>query len=205
MSNALFYLNDKDFHLKETSPGALNLCVKFEGYSLLLFYSNNCEHSAKLLPVFKQLPEIIGGCTIGLVNVDNNKKIIEDSKKTNVPITYVPLIVLYTTTGPGSHSLPFMRYDGVYEKVAIKNFVIDIANKLSKQKSSQREIKQTPQQKKQEEVENSIPKYTIGVPKNSKSKKNKGYGNFDSAYKSGDGKQKNGNPSVAKFNQDRFG
>jgi hypothetical protein len=197
MSTALYYVNHKDFALQETEPNKLNLCVKFQGYSLLLFYSKNCQHSAKLLPIFKQLPESIGGCLVGLVNIDNNRSLIEESKKTQAPISYVPLIILYASNG-GNVGIPFMRYDGPADKDQIKNFVIDTASKLSKQRMQQQKAppKQVP--------ESNIPKYTIGLPKNSKKGATSGYGNFDSAYKSGENTNKNRNPDVSKFSQQRF-
>lgn len=198
MSTALYYVNDKDFVLKETEPNKLNLCVKFQGYSLLLFYSKNCQYSQKLLPIFNQLPETIGGCLVGLVNIDNNRSLIENSKKTQAPISYVPLIILYASNGNTGYSIPFMRYDGPPDKNQIKNFVIETANKLSKQKNQQ---KNSQNQQQQQQVTKNIPKYTIGLPKNSKSG-NGGYGNFDNAYKTA-GKM-NRNPDVEKFSQQRF-
>ncbi len=198
MSTALYYINHKDFTLQQTETDKLNLCVKFQGYSLLLFYSKNCQHSAKLLPIFKQLPESIGGCLVGLVNIDNNRSLIQESKKTHAPISYVPLIILYASNG-GNVGIPFMRYDGPADKDQIKNFVIDTASKLSKQRAQQQK---TPQ--KQVTHESNIPKYTIGLPKNSKKGANSGYGNFDSAYKSGENNNKNRNPDVSKFSQGRF-
>ena len=196
MSTALYYVNHKDFILQETEPNKLNLCIKFQGYSLLLFYSNNCQHSARLLPIFKQLPETIGGCTVGLVNIDNNRSIIDDSKKTQTPISYVPLIILYVSNG--NNGIPFMRYDGPADKEQIKNFVIETANKLSKQRMHQKTSQ------KQQAPETNIPKYTIGLPKNSKKGATTGYGNFDNAYKTGDNKNINRNPDVSKFSRQRF-
>ena len=93
MSSGLFYLNETDFTVKETQKGK-TLSVGIEGYSLVLFYSTKCQHCQTLIPVFKKLPNTVGGCTFAMVNISQNKGIVTKSSTTKSPIKYVPLMIL---------------------------------------------------------------------------------------------------------------
>ncbi len=81
MSSGLFYLNETDFTVKETQKGK-TLSVGIEGYSLVLFYSTKCQHCQSLIPIFKKLPNSVGGCTFAMVNVSQNKGIVTKSSTT---------------------------------------------------------------------------------------------------------------------------
>lgn len=151
MSNGLLFLTSDDFVLSKGTKGTI-LCTSIPGFSLLLFYSTQCPHCQKLIPIFKKLPGSIGGCQFGMINVSTNKNCIRMSKDTIAPITYVPYIILYV------NGRPFMRYNGQYTENDLKKFVIDVANKIeTKQKFSNDQVK--------EDVRGRIPAYTIGLPK----------------------------------------
>ena len=169
MSTGLFYLNESDFMIKE-GPKGNSLCVGIDGYSLILFYSTKCEHCQSLIPIFKKLPSSVGGCTFAMVNVSQNRGVINKAKTTRSPITYVPLIILHI------NGEPFMRYDGPHEFSKLKRFVIEIAQKVSKNKGSNTSTMQ------QVAPEVSIPAYTIGRPKNSGPINDVCYLGFDAAY-----------------------
>lgn len=150
MSGLLFLGND-DFTLMKGTKGNI-LCSSIPGYSLILFYSTQCPHCQKLIPIFKKLPGTIGGCQFGMINVSTNKNCIRLSNDTIAPITYVPYIVLYI------NGRPFMRYLGPHDANELKKFIIEVAQKMdSKQKF-------TNQANILENRETSIPAYTIGVP-----------------------------------------
>ena len=172
MSSGLFYLNETDFTVKETQKGK-TLAVGIEGYSLVLFYSTKCQHCQSLIPIFKKLPNSVGGCTFAMVNVSQNRGIVTKSSTTKSPIKYVPLMILHV------NGEPFMRYDGPHEMEEIKRFVIEIAKKMSKNKKPQSNVART-------KAANSvaIPGYTIGRPKNSGKRDAVSYPGFDSAYPS---------------------
>ena len=80
-SPGLYYLQSDDFLVRTGTKGT-TLCNNIEGFSLILFYSNKCEHSQALLPIFKKLPSQVQQCTFGLINVTLNKKIVSMSKNT---------------------------------------------------------------------------------------------------------------------------
>lgn len=149
MSGLLFLTSD-DFITSKGTKGPI-LCHSIPGFSLILFYSNQCPHCKMLIPIFKCLPGTIGGCQFGMLNVGANKDCIRMSKETIAPINYVPYIVLYI------NGRPFMRYQGPYDQNEIKRFVIDVAQKVqNKQKFSDDKVKEDPR--------GGIPQYTIGHP-----------------------------------------
>jgi hypothetical protein len=149
--SGLLFLTSEDFTISKGTKGNI-LCHSIPGFSLILFYSTQCEHCQLLIPIFKKLPGTIGGCQFGMVNVGANKAVVRMSKETIAPITYVPYIVLYI------NSKPFMSYRGPHDAGEIRRFVFEIAQKVnSKQKfSDEAAIKEDPR--------GGIPAYTIGHP-----------------------------------------
>jgi len=149
MSSGLLFLTSEDFVVTKGTKGTI-MCNTIPGFSLILFYSTQCEHCQKLIPIFKKLPGTIGGCQFGMINVSTNKKAVMMSKNTIAPITYVPYIVLYI------QGKPFMRYNGPHDSGEIRRFVIEVANKVqNKQEFSKDTVKKEG---------SSIPAYTIGHP-----------------------------------------
>lgn len=149
MSGLLFLTSD-DFNISKGTKGNI-LCHSIPGFSLVLFYSTQCEHCKELIPIFKKLPGTIGGCQFGMINVSSNKNCIRMSKETIVPITYVPYIILYI------NGRPFMRYQGPYDSGEIRKFVLEVSqNVANKQKFSSEKVKEDPH--------GGIPEYTIGKP-----------------------------------------
>ena len=176
MSQGLFYLKDTDFELRSKPKGPV-LCTRSPGYALVLFYSPKCKHSAALLPVFKKLPGSVGGCTFALCNVSVNKAVVQQSRSTTAPIKYVPYVVLHI------NGEPFMRYDGPAELDSLKRFVLEIAQKVTKN----RPINTVNQGVKVEEPVPEVPAFTIGVPKNSGPRGEVNYGSFETVYGGGAG------------------
>jgi thioredoxin-like negative regulator of GroEL len=150
--STLLFLSSDDFYVTKGTKGDI-LCNSISGFSLILFYSTQCNYCKDLIPIFKSLPGSIGGCQFGLINVSAQKAIIGKSKDTITPIKYVPYIVLYI------NGKPFMLYQGPYIANEIKKFIFEVSQKInSKQEfSSSENIKQ--------KTKNSIPSYTIGIPK----------------------------------------
>lgn len=128
MSGILF-LNADDFVMKKAEKGNL-LCLNYDiqGLSLVLFYSNECQHCNKLMVKYKQLPFNINGCQFTMININkpDNRRIVQSSNHTIVPITYVPDILLYVD------GVPYMRYDGPHEIHSIKAFILDVYQQLQK-------------------------------------------------------------------------
>lgn len=148
MSGLLFLTSD-DFVVTKGSKGSI-LCHGIPGFSLILFYSTQCQHCQTLIPIFKKLPGTIGGCQFGMINISTNKQCVKMSNETIAPIEYVPYIILYI------QGKPFMKYNSSYDVETIKRFVIEVANKVqNKTKFSTDNVKN---------VDKSIPEYSIGHP-----------------------------------------
>lgn len=192
--SGILYLNANDFIIKKNDKGNL-LCLNYEirGLSLILFYSNECQHCNKLMVKYKQLPFNINGCQFTMINVNKpeNRKIIQMSNSTISPITYVPDIILYVD------SVPYMRYDGIHDIIKIKEFIFDIYQKISKTPffssnqipKQQPSPSQTPQElmKKKTNENMIIPAYTIGRPKCTGNRDDVSYLTFHKAYNNANG------------------
>ncbi len=186
MNGGIYCFNNDDFIIKENMKGKLlSFAEESKGLYLVLFYSKECPHCDKLLTEFKQLPNLINGCKFVMVNINKNPGLIEKSKMTISPITYVPDVILYV------NGLPYIRYDGPSELELIKNFILDIYQKLQKTSflnEGTTQQKQMPQQQNtpsiQKPPEEEIPSYCIGKPVcgNAKDAYGKCYLEFDNAY-----------------------
>jgi thioredoxin-like negative regulator of GroEL len=126
MSGLLFLTSD-DFNVSKGTRGNI-LCNLIHGYSLILFYSPQCPHCQKLIPIFRKLPGTINGCQFGMVNVSTNKKCVDMSSATIAPIEYVPYIVFYV------NGRPYMNYKGPADIHDIKNFIISLTDKIQNNK-----------------------------------------------------------------------
>lgn len=142
---SLLFLSTDDFGLEQTENGDV-LYHEIRGFSLILYYSTQCEYCQRIIPIFKRLPELINGCQFGMVNVSMNKTLIQMSLNSSSPIRYVPLLILYI------NGRPHMRYEGPHEENDIRRFILEVSNSV--QASGFSEVLK----------EKSIPAYTIGQP-----------------------------------------
>jgi len=151
MSSGILFLTADDFEITKGTKGYM-LTNFIKDFSLVLFYSPQCPYSQQLLPIFKKLPSSFGGCQFGILNVSSasNKKIIELSKNTITPITYVPLIILYVK------SKPLLLYEGPADIEEIKRFILEVSKKIQNKQKFSSEIRK--------ESGVSIPSYSLGVP-----------------------------------------
>lgn len=126
MSGILFLGND-DFHLRQGDQGLLlTLASEIKGLTLVLFYSKECPYCDNLINKFKQLPNHINGCTFAMVNINRNMSVVDRSKSTVAPITYVPDLILFV------NGAPYVRYDGAHDIQLIKEFIFNIYQKIQK-------------------------------------------------------------------------
>lgn len=154
--NGLLYLTGDDFSVSQGTKGKILTHSIKKGYSLVLFYSNQCSHCQTLIPIFKKLPDIVNGCYFALVNISQNKDVIDKSKVCVAPITYVPFIVMYINGNP------YIKYNGPANIEEIKRFILEVVNSVDKQKFSanNNESKTAPPKL----PESNIPAYTTGKP-----------------------------------------
>ena len=149
MSSLLFLTND-DFYLTNGQKGKI-LCHDIKGFAFILFYSTQCVYCQNLIPIFKCLPDLVVGCHFGMINVSNNRAVIEKARDSITPITYVPYMILYI------NGKPFMRYDGPNEENSIRQFIMEVSQKI--QDSNNNKFVENQIMSKSE-----IPEYTIGKP-----------------------------------------
>ena len=149
--SGLLFLTTEDFNIQRGTKGNI-MCTMIQGFSLILFYSTECEHCKSLIPIFKRLPGSVGGCQFGMINVSHNKQCVIMSRETIAPIQVVPYIVLYI------NGKPHMRYNGPYIAEEIGRFIVEVARKVQKQETVEKDERIT------EDVNGGIPAYTIGHP-----------------------------------------
>ena len=151
--SGIVYLNTSDFVVGGEGAKKI-LSVKIPGASLVLFYSNNCQHCKDVIHIFKQLPGTISGCTFAMVNINNNREVSKMSLECVNKIKYVPLIMLFY------NGIPITQYSGPRNVQSIRKFIVDIAreNPLFRQQP-------TLYLTGNKDTKKSIPSYTIGIPK----------------------------------------
>lgn len=147
---SLYFLSANDFNIQKTEKGPV-LGINLPGHSIVLFYSDNCVHCHKYLPVFKKLPTMIANCNVCLVHVGKEKNVVNMAKNTIAPLKYVPFIVFYFNT------VPIQEYTGEANEKLISNFIIDMATAMTKRQ-------QSIQKKPEEKGGDSLPPYSIGRP-----------------------------------------
>lgn len=152
MSGLLFLTSD-DFQLLRGSKGNI-MGTTIPGFSLILFYSTQCSHCQKFIPVFKKLPGAVSGCQFGMINVSHNKKCIMMSRKTVAPIQVVPYIILYI------NGKPYMRYKGPQDPKEIARFIIEVSRRVNQAPKRN----PTFDNKVRKDSKGGIPAYTIGKP-----------------------------------------
>lgn len=150
MSGLLFLTSD-DFQNQQGSKGPI-MCTNIQGFSLILFYSTQCQHCQSLIPIFKRLPGSVGGCQFGMINVSHNKSCVIMSRQTIAPIKVVPYIVLYI------NGKPYMRYNGPHDQQEIGRFIVEVSQKIQKQENIEND------QRIKKNNSGEIPAYTIGHP-----------------------------------------
>lgn len=146
--NGLLFLSSEDFLVSDNQSEKL-LCTHVnQGLVLVLFYSTQCEHCKNAIPIFRQLPQIVHGCSFGMINVSTNAKVVHLSRSTISPIQYVPFIILYV------NGEPYYKYKGAITLPDIQNFIIQMSKVLE---SKQQFVVPEKETKK-------IPEYSTGIP-----------------------------------------
>jgi hypothetical protein len=171
--SGLLFLNSDDFNVQDGTKGKI-LCNPIPGFSLVLFYSQQCKHCRTLVPIFKRLPGTIGGCQFGLLNVGSNMKVVKKAKGTVTEIQYVPLIILYI------NGKPFMRYAGSYDKDEITKFVVSMSKRVQSKQTFSKNLPPDPNIK--EDPRGGIPEFSIGRPLKGDGRLDICYLEFEKAY-----------------------
>jgi thioredoxin-like negative regulator of GroEL len=170
--SGLLFLSTPDFSLTKGTKGPL-LSNKIRGFSLILFYSTQCQYCHELIPIFNRLPRVIQGCSFGMVNITRPecRSLIGMSRQSIAPIEYVPLIILYID------GKPMFRYEGSYTENDIRTFISDVYTNF---KDRQQQFVMN--KEKIHDTGKGIPAYCLGKPLCGKDDKKKCYITYDEAY-----------------------
>jgi len=125
--SGIYFLNHADFEIEKGDRGDM-MTLKYDknGLTLVLFYSKELPSCDYLMTKFKQLPALMNGCNFAMVNMNKNMELVEISRNTIAPISYVPDLTLFV------NGCPFIRYDGPQEIENICGFLKDIYEKIHK-------------------------------------------------------------------------
>ena len=75
--SGLLFLTANDFSVIQDKKNNNNILINnIPGFSLVLFYSNQCQYCKTIIPIMKKLPGTINGCQFGMINVGRNKNVI---------------------------------------------------------------------------------------------------------------------------------
>ena len=103
-----------------------------------------------------------------MVNIETERDLVRMSLNSLVPVSYVPLIVLYL------NGKPFIRYDGAHEEADIRAFLIDVSTRLQTKERFSSTDKNTASTTTNKNGNRAIPAFTVGYPL---------YGDDDDMYK----------------------
>jgi thioredoxin-like negative regulator of GroEL len=155
----LLFLQSNDFRLVNGLKGTI-MVTQLKGISIVVFYSSQCIHCKKLLPLFKNLSSKIQGCQFGIVNVGNSKECILLSRSTKNPINVVPYIILYI------NGRPYMRYQGPHTETDIANFIIEVTKQthIDEKNNKNNLAEKTNPRLSKHSNSKQIPAYCLGNP-----------------------------------------
>ncbi len=122
----MHFLSGDDFQVVEGPSGKPLMVNGLRGLSMVMFYSNNCEHCQTMMPIFKQLPSLVKGAQFAIANVSTHKAIIAKSRGTNTQIDYVPLVIFYVD------GMPFAQYTGNHDIKEVIAFIQEMAQRAQK-------------------------------------------------------------------------
>jgi thioredoxin-like negative regulator of GroEL len=127
MPSSILFMSSSDFGVGR--DGSLLHNIQ-SGYSLVLFYSTQCPHCAAAQDIFKELNKTVIGCKFAMINIDNNKNIIQICKQSILPIEYVPLLVFF------ANGKAYMMYSGPLREQNIRQFIEQVATAYAEEYSS---------------------------------------------------------------------
>ena len=125
-NNNIIHLKDENFSVSSGKPG-LVLCTDMtDGHSLVLFHGKTCKFCQIVKPIFEKLSaeNTENNFKFAMVDVGQEKIVVEKSKVTVMPLTHVPYIVYYVK------GRPFMAYKGVCKEEQLIRFIDEAKNKI---------------------------------------------------------------------------
>lgn len=138
------HLTEKDF-----SQHNKNLFLQKPKFCFVLFFTESCHFCKSIFPIFEYFSTITVDCDFFIINVEKNHRVVQISQKTQTPITFVPLLLLF------NGGIPIAQFDSD-ESDPLKNidkmasFLVE-NTKIDTSSNNETTI---------------IPPYSLGVPGN---------------------------------------
>ncbi len=151
--------------------------VNNQGYSFVFYFTTDCKWCDDVKPAFNYLSKMIRGVNFAYMDAkQNNWQVVKMSEQTRMPITYVPLLLLFGNGKPIGQYFP--DEDNPQNNIPkMQNFIISNTRQQNNQQvQSASGSSNAPQKEEGPE----IPPYSIGIPGNLASRKVCKL--FDSAY-----------------------
>lgn len=116
-SSPIQFLNEMNFSVN----GEKALTINIPNFALVLFYSTRCPHCKQMIEVIKKMPTLINGCTFAMLNLDDNRGVVQKAKQSTLELKFVPYLVFYAS------GIPYMVYNGPTIDTEIKRFVVQVS------------------------------------------------------------------------------
>ncbi|MDB4769517.1 protein disulfide isomerase family protein [bacterium] len=105
---------------------------------LILFKTQNCQGCARFEPEFVKLSQIVKNIGYGIVDLTNNRDIIDRSRQTETPIQLVPTLILY------SGGIPYAKYNGRKNINEVMDFLNSTIAKIAQKSNNSQFVKSQP-------------------------------------------------------------
>lgn len=142
---SLYQLTPQDFSLQGNT-----LKSQVQGYSFVMFMTQNCQFCHEFLPQLKNIPGYLPGVTIAVCSVDGaGSQIHKMSLNSTTQIKAAPTFIFY------NNGLPFAEYKGSRTAQDVINFINGMIDKC------QRSMQQTQSQQQQTQLRTRADNNTI--------------------------------------------
>lgn len=123
---AVQFLTQDNFSLKETRErGVKRLVCDMSGPVVVMFKSDRCNWCKKFMPYFTKIAQRDNrGVTYAILDVANNRKLVQNSLRTKTPIKTTPTFIVY------NNKSPYARYKGKLEPNSFMSFLEKILSKF---------------------------------------------------------------------------
>jgi len=136
-------LDSHDFFLEQNNSAAVErpetydaehlkskqiLKVRLLGPVLIFFYTNDCDFCKTAKPVFFKISNTI---PLAMVNLSLNLELVNVSKLSNLPLTFVPRLILFNDGNP------IKEFNQEFTPENINHFISDSSNSAKHQEDSE--------------------------------------------------------------------
>jgi len=124
--SSIITLSTDDFAVQSGKKGNLLCILEMPGLVFALFHHPTCDKCPAVKRIFREIAtrSKVSG-SVQFASIEVTQSLAEKSKQTILPITYVPLLILYVG------GRPFMKYNGAKDGREIEEFLLSVSSKLN--------------------------------------------------------------------------